>query len=188
MKYATPPKDLIINSITQVLKENSEYKDLIISVLENLEDLDTQDIYYSIDGVNQQGAGGGYGNYIYYAQIITWLKDRSLQKEISIYFRNWAGEVYSSDKDFSYYLVEYDLVNEKDFNDDIYFDSTLFNLTYLVCKSSSFFRDYDAGDFISSVYKIYKYMDNDKDIDLDGHEATFISWFVLEGVCYMFDK
>jgi hypothetical protein len=42
MKYATPPKDLKIKSIAQVLKENNEYKELIISVLENLGDIEVK--------------------------------------------------------------------------------------------------------------------------------------------------
>ena len=188
MKYATPPKDLKIKSIAQVLKENSDYKDLIIPVLENLGEIDSEDIYYLIDNIKQNGAGGGYTNYIYYSGMISWLTNKNLQKEIIDYFKNWSEEIYVVDEDLSYLLVEYNLVEEEDFNDDIYFDSNLFNLTYLVCKSSPYFEKYNAKDLITSVYSIYQYMDNDRDVYIDAQEATFISWFVLEGVCYMFDK
>lgn len=188
VKYALPPDDVKLKSIGEVIKDNSEYKDLIIDVLENLGDLEDESIYYDIDNISNNGADGGYGNYIYYSDMNKWLSNRDIQKEIGIYFADWADELYNIDEDLSYLLVEYELVEEDEFNDDIYFDTNLFNLTYLVCKGSPFFRSYDGGDLLTSVYQIYKYMDNDKDVNLDGQDATFISWFVLEGVCYMFDK
>lgn len=188
VKYALPPDDVKLKSIEEVIKENSEYKDLIIDVLDNLGDLEDETIYYDIDNIRNNGADGGYGNFIYYSDIITYLSNRDIQKEIGIFFANWADDVYNIDDDFSYLLVEYDIVEEDEFNDDIYFDTNLFNLTYLVCKSSPYFKNYDGGDLLTSAYQIYKYMDNDKDVNLDGQDATFISWFVLEGVCYMFDK
>lgn len=191
-KYALPPDDVKLKSINQVLKENSDYKDLIISVLENLGDITENDIYYDIQNIKENGAGGGYGNYIYYADIIKWLKDRSLQNEIGEYFKNWAEEIYVVDKDFSYLVIEHDLMAEDVIYDEIYWDnltqSGLFNLTYTVCKNSPYFKSYNEKELTTSVYNIFQYMDYDKDIDLDGQDATFISWFVLEGVCYMFER
>ena len=188
VKYALPPDDADIKSIQWVITENSDYKELIISALENLGDITDSDIYYDIQNIISNGAGGGYGNYIYYADIITYLKNIDLQKEIGTYFKTWANYAYTINEDLSYLLVEYNIKEEEELNDDIYFDSILFNLTYLVCKNSPYFKTYNAKDLITSVYQIYQYMDNDKDVALEGSEATFISWFVLEGVCYMFDK
>jgi len=192
MIYATPPKDLKIKSITQVIKENSDYKELIVLVLENLGDLEEKDIYYDIQNIMSNGANGGYGNFIYYSDMIKWLEnDGHLKYLISKYFKNWAEEIYQVDEDFSYLIKEYDLLDEDVMYDDIYWDNltydNLFNLTYLVCKSSPYFKSYNDKDLVISVYQIYLYMNNKRPA-LEGSEATFISWFVLEGVCYMFDK
>ena len=151
VKYALPPSDVKLKSIGEVIKDNSEYKDLIIDVLENLGDIEDESIYYDIDNIRNNGADGGYGNYIYYSDMIKWLRkggwaNRDLQQEIGTFFFNWAGDNYNIDEDFSYLLVEYEIVEEDEFNDDIYFDTNLFNLTYLVCKSSPYFKNYDGGD------------------------------------------
>jgi|LakMenEpi03Aug12_release.lakeMendotaPanAssembly.Ray.scaffolds.fasta_scaffold04848_36 hypothetical protein len=192
VNYALPPDDVKLKSIDQVLNANSVYEQLIKYVLENLGDINDKDIYYDIQNIIENGAGGGFGNYIYYSDMINWLeKDRHLQYLISKYFKNWAEEIYQVDEDFSYLIKEYNLLDEDDMYDDIYWDNltydNLFNLTYLVCKSSPYFKSYNDKDLVTSVYQIYLYMNNKRPA-LEGSEATFISWFVLEGVCYMFDK
>jgi len=192
VKYALPPDDVKLKSIGEVIKENSEYKDLIISVLENLGDLEDESIYYDIDNIKNNGAGGGYGNYIYYSDIINWLSNSNLQKEIIHYFKNWANDVYQISADDSGYLLDHMVLDLKLTDEEMenYFDAKIFKETYLVCRDSPYFKNYDYKDLLKSAYSIYLYMNNYKipDLDLSGQEATFISWFVLEGVCYMFDK
>lgn len=191
MKYATPPDDLPIKSIKEVIDSNTYYKGLIIYVLSNLGDLEDKEIYYDIDSVAKNGANGGYGKYIYYSDMIDWLSNRRLQREISLYFKNWLDDEYSISEDDSSYMLD-EIILELNLPDRELtnrFDTKLFKETFLLCKDSPYFKNknYNGKEFIMSAYQIYRYINN-KNVDLSGTEATFISWFVLEGVSYMFIK
>jgi hypothetical protein len=177
-----------LHSVEYVL-DNSNYRSLVLDVLEQL-GFDSPEDYYSIENCFKHGADGGVSGFIYYNEVIDFVKNYkdNVRKYIIEFCEETGsmGEEYQEDAIMVIAGNNVDTDDEDDFNDYVdSIDASYAGMSYGFFKWSPYFnkdKNVDDEDFI----EMYEFFVNKK--VPNGTVCTFLAWFALEGVCREFEK
>jgi hypothetical protein len=177
-----------LHSVEYVL-DNSNYRSLVIDVLEQL-GFDSSEDYYQIENCFKHGADGGVNGFIYYNEVIDFVKNyKDNIRSYIIDFCEETGSMGEEYRDESVMILlensSVDSDNEDEFNEfmeDI--DQMYAGMCYGFLQWSPFFKN-DKND-TESFIELYEFFVNKK--IPDGSVSTFLAWFALEGVCREFEK
>jgi hypothetical protein len=177
-----------LHSVEYVL-DNSNYRSLVLDVLEQL-GFDSSEDYYQIQNCYKHGADGGVNGFIYYNEVIDFVKNNQLN--VRKYIEEFCEETDSMGREYRDEAVmiilensSVDSENEDEFNDFMEDVEPMYaGMCYGFLQWSPFFKN-DKND-TESFIELYEFFANNK--IPDGSVSTFLAWFALEGVCREFEK